>query len=39
MVSQKEFKEYFENLYKQKAVYVWGANGQIITKELIDKLY
>ncbi|MBP3676795.1 MAG: hypothetical protein J6I97_00465 [Agathobacter sp.] len=39
MVTQKEFKEYFENLYNKKAVYVWGANGQIITKELIDKLY
>lgn len=30
---------YFENLYKNKAVYLWGANGQIITKELHDNLY
>lgn len=39
MVTQREFKEYFENLYNKKAVYVWGANGQIITKELVDELY
>lgn len=30
---------YFENLYKNKAVYLWGANSEIITKELTDKLY
>lgn len=39
MVTQKQFKEHFRNLLNGKAVYVWGANGQIITKELVDKLY
>lgn len=39
MVTQKQFKEHYLNLYNGKAVYVWGANGEIITKELIDKLY
>ena len=31
--------EYFENLYKNKAIYLWGANSEIITKTLTDKLY
>ena len=31
--------EYFENLIKNKAIYLWGANGEIITKTLTDKLY
>lgn len=35
----KEVISYFEDLYKNKAVYLWGANGQTITKELCDKLY
>lgn len=39
MVTQKQFKEHFRNLLNGKAVYVWGANGQIITKELVDELY
>ena len=39
MVTQKQFKEHYQNLYANKAVYVWGANGQIITKDLTNKLY
>lgn len=39
MVSQKQFKEHYLNLYKNKAVYVWGANGETITKALTDRLY
>ena len=35
----KEVINYFENLYKNGAIYLWGANGQTITKELCDKLY
>lgn len=31
--------EYFENLHKNKAIYLWGANSEIITKPLVDKLY
>jgi hypothetical protein len=31
--------EYFENLHKKKAIYLWGANSEIITKTLVDKLY
>ena len=30
---------YFESLYQNKAVYLWGANGETITKELCDRLY
>ena len=35
----KEVISYFEDLYKNGAIYLWGANGQVITKELCDKLY
>jgi hypothetical protein len=31
--------EYFENLHKNKAIYLWGANSEIITKNLTDKLF
>lgn len=34
-----EVISYFENLYNNKAIYLWGGNGQVITKELCDKLY
>ena len=34
-----EVISYFENLYSTKSIYLWGANGEIITKELCDKLY
>lgn len=39
MVTQAEFKKHYEDLYKNGAIYVWGANGEVITKELTDKLY
>lgn len=39
MITQKQFKEHYRNLYKNKAIYVWGANGEVITKELTDRLY
>ena len=35
----KEIISYFENLYQNNAVYLWGANGEIITKELCDRLF
>ena len=35
----KEVISYFENLYQNNAVYLWGANGEIITKELCDRLF
>ena len=38
-VSQKEFIAWFEELYEKDAIYLWGANGETITKELVDKLY
>ncbi|MGN1154964.1 MAG: peptidoglycan-binding protein [Agathobacter sp.] len=38
MRTQKELKQHFINLGVNGAIYVWGANGQIITKELMDKL-
>lgn len=39
MVTQKQFKEHFRNLLNGKAVYVWGANGEIISQELVGKLF
>ena len=39
MITQKQFKDHYQNLYNKKAVYVWGANGETITKNLIDRLY
>lgn len=34
-----EVVSYFEKLYTNKAIYLWGANGELITKELCDKLF
>lgn len=34
-----EVISYFENLYADKAVYLWGANSEIITKALCDRLF
>lgn len=39
MVTQKQFKEHYQNLYNKGAIYVWGANGETITKDLTDRLY
>ncbi len=39
MVTQAEFKQHYEDLYKNGAIYVWGANCEIITQTLTDKLY
>ena len=36
-VTQAQLKEHFLNL--SDAIYVWGANGEVITKALIEKLY
>ena len=30
---------YFENLYTDRAIYLWGANSEKITKELCDRLF
>lgn len=38
-VSQQEFRDWYNNLYNSGAIYLWGANGETITKELTDKLY
>lgn len=35
----KEMVSYFEKLYTNKAIYLWGANGEIITKDLCDRLF
>ena len=37
MKTQAQVRAYFLSL--EDAIYVWGANGQIITKELMDKLH
>lgn len=38
-VTQKQFINHYMNLYNSGAIYVWGANGEVITKELVDRLY
>ena len=35
----KEVVSYFEKLYDNKAIYLWGANGELITQQLCDKLF
>lgn len=37
--SANEIISYFEKLYANKAVYLWGANSEIITPSLCDKLF
>lgn len=39
MVSQEQFRNHYENLHKTGAIYLWGANGETITKDLTDRLY
>ena len=38
-VTQKDVIDWLENLYDNSAVYVWGANGDVITKPFMDELY
>lgn len=38
MISAKAVNRYCDSIYKAGAVYVWGADGEIITKDLISKL-
>ena len=38
-VTESYFRKYYESLYANKEIYVWGANHELITKELMDKLY
>ena len=38
-VRQAELKQHFIDLGNNGAIYVWGANGQTITQELVDKLF
>ena len=39
MVTQQQFINHYNNLYNNKAIYLWGANTEVITKDLTDKLY
>lgn len=39
MITQQKLKDHFLELGKKGALYVWGANGQTITKALMDSLY
>lgn len=39
MKTAKEVLEWFEKLYSEGAIYVWGANGNVITKSMIDTCY
>lgn len=38
-VTQANLKQHFITLGNNGAIYVWGANGQIITADLMDRLY
>lgn len=37
--TNKQLLEWFEYLYQSKAIYLWGANSEKITKALTDRLY
>jgi peptidoglycan hydrolase-like protein with peptidoglycan-binding domain len=37
--TNKQLLEWFEYLYQSKAIYLWGANSEKITKKLTDKLF
>lgn len=39
MKKVNEVLNWFEKLYSEGAIYVWGANGEPITKSMIDKCY
>lgn len=39
MKTDKQLVEWFEKLHQEKAIYLWGANSEIITKSLTDKLF
>lgn len=40
MISQKEAKDYYENMYKSGSIYVWGFNsGTAITEKSIANAY
>lgn len=39
MVTQQQFKDHYNALYNGGAIYLWGANGEVITKQLCDSLY
>ena len=38
-VKVNDVVKYFEGLYANKAVYLWGANSEVITRKLCDQLY
>ena len=38
-VTPTQFKEWIESLYDNESIFLWGANCDIITKQLIDSLY
>ena len=39
MVTAQKVLDWFEKLYSEGAIYVWGGNGEIINKAMIDKCY
>ena len=38
-VTQRQFKDHFRKLAAEKAVYVWGGNCEIISKQVVDILF
>jgi len=39
MVTDIQMNEWFYKLFREKAIYVWGMNGDIIDAETINKAY
>ena len=37
MITAKGYVRYCEMLFRAGAVYLWGGDGEIITKELLEK--
>lgn len=39
MITEEYFRQYYESIYTNREVYVWGANHEIIDQKLTDRLY
>ena len=38
-ITESYFRNYYESLYANKEIYLWGANHELINKNLTDRLY
>lgn len=39
MVTESYFRQYYETIYRNGEIYLWGANHEVIDKNLTDRLY